>query len=134
MALRTRPHEYARNPRYNGGGPPALYPKPFCLDAVFHHLFPRLSCPACGKSVRQLPRRTYGADFFALTFAELPYWLVFGLCLAVGMVDWLAGVVAFVVFGFAYFLWHRSRSRYECDACAKQVTYAEAIAGHRDGV
>ncbi len=40
----------SRNPRYRGGGPPALERKPFCLERLRewhrHHLFPWIMLPA----------------------------------------------------------------------------------------
>jgi len=90
-------------------------------------LSPRKSCPACGKSVRKLPRKADGADIIAIAFMELPFWVLFGVCVVLGMVHWLAGVVSAIVLISAFFFWDRSKSRYECDACGKQSAYRETV-------
>ena len=90
-------------------------------------LFPQQSCPACGKAVRKLRRDADAADYVAMALMDLPFWLLFGACVALGMVHWLAGVVPAGILLCAFFFWDRSKSRYECDACTKQFFYAETI-------
>jgi endogenous inhibitor of DNA gyrase (YacG/DUF329 family) len=94
---------------------------------VVKTLFPRKSCPACGKSVRKLAREADGADTIAIAFMELPFWVLFGVCVMLGMVHWLAGVVSVAILVAAFFFWDRSKSRYECDACGKQSAYHETV-------
>jgi hypothetical protein len=91
-------------------------------------VFPSQSCPACGKSVRKLRRDADGADSVAIAFMEIPFWLLFAVCVGLGMVHWLAGTVAAAVLFAAFFFWDRSRSRYKCDGCTKQSSYKQTIA------
>ena len=98
---------------------------------IMNSLYPRRACPACGKSVRKLHRDADGAEIAAIAFMELPFWILFGACAAIGMVHWLAGVTSAVVLVGAFLLWDRSKSRYECDACGIQSSYHQVVESAR---
>ena len=44
-----------------------------------------------------------------------------------GVVHWLAGVLSVTILVAGFFLWDRSKSRYECDAFGKQSAYRETV-------
>jgi hypothetical protein len=41
------------------------------------------------------------------------------------MVDWVAGLVGLASLPLFYYLWDRSRSRFECTNCKKQLNFEE---------
>ena len=65
------------------------------------------------------------ATSFAMSLMEIPFWIVFGICAALGMVHWLAGVVSTIVLGAAFLVWRRSNQRYECVVCDRQFGHFE---------
>src|SRR5262245_39844216 len=89
--------------------------------------WPRFCCPACGAVASNLPRKAGTADHLLIIFADIPFWIVVGLCIALGMVDWVAGLVGFAALPFLYYLWDRSRSHFECTRCARRFDFYEAV-------
>jgi hypothetical protein len=56
-------------------------------------------------------------DRVAMLFADLPFWILFGICVAVGMWKVFAGVIAFAITVFLFYRWHRERFSYRCFTC-----------------
>ena len=92
-------------------------------------LFPRLSCPVCSGQVKRLRRKLGGWDFVWAFGGDLPFWVVFGLCGAIGMWAWSAGVVAFLATVYLLYVWDRRRSSYQCVACGATSGYAAVHPG-----
>ena len=65
------------------------------------------------------------AASFALSLMEIPFWIVFGICAALGMVHWLAGVASAIVISAAFLVWCRSNQRYECVVCDRRFGHFE---------
>jgi hypothetical protein len=64
---------------------------------MLERLYAPLHCRVCnGGSLQRLPRELEGGDFAWLLFDDWPFWLLFGLCVALGVRNWAAGVIAFV--------------------------------------
>jgi hypothetical protein len=82
-------------------------------------------CPACRGQLRQ---SSGGVNFALALFGDIPFWIVFGLCLALGMWRWLAGVLAFVATISVFYFYDRSKRSYVCEQCGKQFDYAQAHA------
>lgn len=84
-----------------------------------------LVCPTCHGPVFEQRREIDATDRVAFLFADLPFWVLFGICGAIGMWQWLAGVVAFAVALAIFYLWHRNRFSFWCFACDAEVTIPE---------
>ncbi|MEI6801919.1 MAG: hypothetical protein WCK83_02065 [Burkholderiales bacterium] len=92
---------------------------------MHQHLLPQFTCPCCSGSVKRLPRNHKGWDYAVMLLSDVPFWIVFGLCGAIGMWKWSAGVVAFAVACTLYYLWDRRRSSYLCTQCGTVSNYAD---------
>lgn len=84
-----------------------------------------LHCPTCRGPVFEQRRALDTEDRVALLFADLPFWILFGICVAIGMLEWLAGVVTFAVALLVFYQWHRKRYRWHCFACNASFGYRE---------
>jgi hypothetical protein len=58
-----------------------------------------------------------GADIGLMLVADLPFYFFFGLCIAIGIWEWVAGLVAFGVCICLFVLWERSRMKFKCTDC-----------------
>jgi hypothetical protein len=83
------------------------------------------ACPTCRGPVIEQRRDLDTKERAAFFFADLPFLLVFGLCVAVGMWQWIAGVVAFAVTLLIFYRWHRARFHFRCYACDASFEQAE---------
>jgi hypothetical protein len=89
--------------------------------------------------VKRLSRKLHGADYVWVFGFDAPFWIVFGICGAIGMWEPAAAVIAFLVMGYLLYLWDRSRSSYYCVQCRTTSTYKETqnpprvINNHIDG-
>src|SRR5947207_803603 len=86
-----------------------------------------LFCPTCRGPVRKLRREMDATDHIALFFSDVPFWVLFGVCVAIGMWQWLAGVVSFGVMALAFYLWERGRSRFRCNSCNATYSYPDVL-------
>jgi hypothetical protein len=94
---------------------------------MLNRIYPQLRCRGCnGSSLQKLPREMEGGDFLWMFFGDWPFWLLFGLCLALGMRNWAAGLVAFGIVIYLYFAWSRTRSGFKCRDCGTVTQYADA--------
>ena len=94
--------------------------------------FPKQSCPACGKPVRKLRRDAGAADYIAMALIDIPFWFLFAVCIGLGMVHWVAGVVSTCILITVSFFWDRATSLYECVACTARFSYAKTIGDSDD--
>ena len=94
---------------------------------MLERLYPSLRCRVCnGTSLQRLPREWEGGDYLWVLFADWPFWLLFGLCVALGIRNWVAGLVAFAGVIYLYSAWSRTRSRFKCRNCGAVSVYADA--------
>ncbi len=84
-----------------------------------------LCCPACRGPVVEHRRELSAQERAAFFFADLPFWILFGACVAIGMWQWLAGAVGFAVTLFIFYRWHQGRTRFRCFACDKSFSHPE---------
>jgi hypothetical protein len=91
---------------------------------MFKRIFAERYCPVCGGAVSQLNREMDGTDVAAMLVADWPFWLLFGLCSALGLWHWAAGAVAAAVSLVIFFAYGRSRARFRCKPCDQTFGYA----------
>jgi hypothetical protein len=64
-------------------------------------------------------------------FADIPFWILFGGCVAIGMWHVLAGVLAFAASLVIFYRWHRERSSFRCYTCEGTFRYPELLPEQR---
>jgi hypothetical protein len=62
-----------------------------------------------------------------LGLVDLPFWLLFGLCVTIGLSNVVAGIAAAAVLGLVYLVWRRCQSSYRCDSCQRTLKYADVV-------
>ena len=98
---------------------------------MLKRVFGERYCPLCRGNVSRVEPEFDAGDFFALLVADWPFWILFGICSAIGMIDWLAGAIAGAVSLVLVLLYIRYRSRYRCKACSRSFTYSGLVMEQR---
>jgi hypothetical protein len=91
---------------------------------VLNRPFASRYCPVCRGPVKKLSPGMDGADVAVSFVADWPFWILFGLCSAIGMWQWAAGLVAVLGLLAVAFAYVRSRARYKCEKCDRSYGYS----------
>ena len=91
------------------------------------NLYPRLHCPRCASALQRRPVQLHLGHKVLLGFIDVPFWLVFGVGLAVGLSNPVAGVAAAGILALGIWLWVRVKSGYHCEPCATTFRYADVV-------
>ena len=88
-------------------------------------------CPHCGNPVYRLapsPKGNGFADRLGKAFlGELVFWFLLALVLGVGLIHWVAGVMAGVVgVGLVYYC-NKSLTQYQCKGCHRVLSGDEVV-------
>jgi hypothetical protein len=105
----------------------------YVTDAV---LVPRLRCPQCGSTVRQIRQELPARQQLMLFVVGEPLcWLVFGIAAVFGYLAqavW-AMVLASLILGIPAVVWlyfsHLRKSQFQCSGCRSLSSYREARSG-----
>ena len=94
---------------------------------MLDRLYPRLHCRVCnGSTLQRLPRTLEAGDYAFIVFADWPFWLLFTLCAALGVRNWIGGVIAFIGVAYLYSAWSRTRCSFKCRDCQTITRYEDA--------
>ena len=66
-----------------------------------------------------MPSEQVAAVFLLPFVAEIPFWIIFLVCSALGMWHWLAGVTAFATVCLTFFAYKQHRAELRCQVCHK---------------
>ena len=95
--------------------------------SLLKRLFGERYCPLCRGGVIRVSPEFDASDFAVSLVADWPFWIMFGICTAAGMVHWLAGAIGIAVSLPLAFTYWRYRSRYRCTACSRTFTFSGLV-------
>jgi hypothetical protein len=87
----------------------------------------KFRCPTCRGAVARIHRSFDTGDFVATMVADWPFWIVFLVCSAIGMVSFIAGAIAFVGAAAVAVAYVRARAQFRCTPCRRTFGISELV-------